>query len=557
MRLARTYEEVRGRDLAGFLGFLRDQEALGAAQLEAVSEEEGCGRRAAADDPRREGARVQGRRRRRRRSRARRARPGRTRSSRSPTAGSGSRSSIPSRASAKAVFGYERGARVPGARPARAERLRLYYVAMTRAIDRLLVSGRARREPRHADRLGAVEARLRGGAASGRRAVRAPARRRLVPRPRRPPGRAGRRAGAAAEDAGGAGQLSLFAELPVDAARCAAGALPELEPRAAAAAAPRAAALVLGARALRALLVPLLRRAGRRPARAARRRRPRTAGLAATEIGDAVHRLLEQIDLARRRGCPTSRSFASWYPAVTDEELERIAAFAAAVLRLRARAARRRARRRAARAAVRVRARRRAAARPARRPPPRRRAGAGRRLQDERRSATARRRRSSSRTTRSSGSSTRSPASAPATRRSRSSTCSSSGPTRSCRRRSRAADLPALEAELSAAIDRIDAGEFVPTPGEFTCSGCPALDLVCAGPRGRSGSPAGGRRPGAGSRCGRAASPRWRAATSTRRGSGSARSARGSGPVIERLAVEHADAGSRSRSGARSSCSSR
>src|SRR4029079_17398634 len=41
MRLARTYEDVRGRDLEGFLGFIRDQEALGAAQLEAVSEEEG------------------------------------------------------------------------------------------------------------------------------------------------------------------------------------------------------------------------------------------------------------------------------------------------------------------------------------------------------------------------------------------------------------------------------------------------------------------------------------------------------------------------------------
>jgi CRISPR/Cas system-associated exonuclease Cas4 (RecB family) len=43
--------------------------------------------------------------------------------------------------------------------------------------------------------------------------------------------------------------------------------------------------------------------------------------------------------------------------------------------------------------------------------------------------------------------------------------------------------LPQLEAELSAAIDRINAGEFRPTPSEFTCSGCPALDLVCAGPR--------------------------------------------------------------------------
>jgi hypothetical protein len=44
-------------------------------------------------------------------------------------------------------------------------------------------------------------------------------------------------------------------------------------------------------------------------------------------------------------------------------------------------------------------------------------------------------------------------------------------------------ELPALEEELSAAIAQINAGEFVPTPSEFTCSGCPALDLVCAGPR--------------------------------------------------------------------------
>jgi ATP-dependent exoDNAse (exonuclease V) beta subunit len=44
-------------------------------------------------------------------------------------------------------------------------------------------------------------------------------------------------------------------------------------------------------------------------------------------------------------------------------------------------------------------------------------------------------------------------------------------------------ELPVLEEELSAAIRRIDAGEFVPTPSDFTCSGCPALDLVCAGPR--------------------------------------------------------------------------
>ena len=46
-----------------------------------------------------------------------------------------------------------------------------------------------------------------------------------------------------------------------------------------------------------------------------------------------------------------------------------------------------------------------------------------------------------------------------------------------------AADVPALEAELSASIARIRAGEYRPTPSAFACSGCPALDVVCAGPR--------------------------------------------------------------------------
>jgi ATP-dependent helicase/nuclease subunit A len=45
------------------------------------------------------------------------------------------------------------------------------------------------------------------------------------------------------------------------------------------------------------------------------------------------------------------------------------------------------------------------------------------------------------------------------------------------------ADVPELEAELSAAIARIQGGEFPPTPSDFACAGCPALDLVCAGPR--------------------------------------------------------------------------
>ena len=44
-------------------------------------------------------------------------------------------------------------------------------------------------------------------------------------------------------------------------------------------------------------------------------------------------------------------------------------------------------------------------------------------------------------------------------------------------------DVSALEAELSEAIGRIQANEFRPTPDEFVCADCPALDLVCAGPK--------------------------------------------------------------------------
>jgi ATP-dependent exoDNAse (exonuclease V) beta subunit len=45
------------------------------------------------------------------------------------------------------------------------------------------------------------------------------------------------------------------------------------------------------------------------------------------------------------------------------------------------------------------------------------------------------------------------------------------------------AEVEELESELSAAIEAIRNGEFRPTPSEFACNGCPALDVVCAGPR--------------------------------------------------------------------------
>src|SRR5207247_10079909 len=40
-RLARSYEELRGPDVEGFVRFVRDQQAVGARELEAVAEEEG------------------------------------------------------------------------------------------------------------------------------------------------------------------------------------------------------------------------------------------------------------------------------------------------------------------------------------------------------------------------------------------------------------------------------------------------------------------------------------------------------------------------------------
>ena len=143
-RLARSYEELRGPDIEGFVRFVA--RAGGGRREGARGGRGGGGRRrgAAADDPRREGARVQGRRRRRRGPRHG-ARPTPTRSSRSPTGASASASPIRRRARAGARSTTRRCAR-SGARRSEAERLRLYYVAMTRAIDRLIVSGAIDRE---------------------------------------------------------------------------------------------------------------------------------------------------------------------------------------------------------------------------------------------------------------------------------------------------------------------------------------------------------------------------------------------------------------------------
>ena len=373
-----------------------------------------------------------------------------------------------------------------GREAARAERLRLYYVAMTRAIDRLLVSGAHSSESRDTP-IGWVLSKLdceaelaarpsaleleRGGASFL-----------LRRRPLRPAGRPAERRGGVRR-----GGRSSRSSTSCPRARRARGcALPELEPcRRRRSTGPPA--LLLGAGALRALLLPLLRRACRRPARARASARAPDGGLprprsatpctACSRSSTCATRVLPTSGGARvvpgghPRGAPPDRGFADAYcdsrsraasHALPGARPERPFAFSHDGVLLHGRldvlhrdgAAR-----------------------------------AGPRLQDERRSASAAPRRSSRPTT-------------ALQRLVYALACFRAGADEveivyALPRGSRGGrlghfsrdELPALEAELSAAIARIDAGEFVATPGEFTCSGCPALDVVCAGPRLRGGRP--------------------------------------------------------------------
>jgi ATP-dependent exoDNAse (exonuclease V) beta subunit len=482
MRLARTYEEVRGHDLEGFLVFIRDQEALGAAQLEAVSEEEGAdavrlltihaakglefkvvvvadagrdlGGAAPADEI---VALADGR--------------------------LGFKVVHPTSGERKAVFEYDEVAGA-GREAARAERLRLYYVAMTRAIDRLLVSG-ALGEGRDTP-IGWVLAKLdcetelagdedlleleRGGASFLVR------RDRFHPEPAAEP----------ELPAEPGTQLSLFDELPV-APPVRGWPLPEL--------APVPAPPLHKVRQLSYSALALFQRCSYRfyaERVAGLRERPRAGageGLAGTEIGDAVHRLLELVQLADPR-VPDVSVVREWYPRVTVEELERIEMFVSSYCDSPL------ARRVAGMAG----------ARPERpfafehdgvllhgRLDVLHRDGPRAVVVDYKTNVLGE----------------RSPAEVVESdyglqRLVYALACFRAGAEEveivyAFLERHDAvvstvfsrAELPELEAELSAAIAAIDAGEFAPTPGEFTCAGCPALDVVCAGPRLRGGRPSG------------------------------------------------------------------
>ncbi len=482
-RLARSYEELRGNDIEGFVRFVAEQEAVGARELEAVAEEEGADAVRLLTIHAAKGLEFKV---------VIVADAGRDKAP--PSADEilalsdgrfGFRVVDPVTSRRRGVFGWEE---VRDARKAEedAEKLRLYYVAMTRAVDRLIVSGAVDRE-RAADAatpMGWVLGRLqadeeleaareepveleRGGA-------------RLLVRLDR---YSVEPAAGPEHEAEEPGQLQLFAELPEAKPVAILPALAVLEQ-------PPAPPLHRVRRLSFTALAQFdscsykyyaLRVAGMKELPPARVGTDGERGLAATEIGDAVHRLLEQVDLAAP-ALPDLDQVRVWYPSVTEDELGRIRGFVGGYC--------------ASQLARRV------AALP------------GVRKEQhftfehdgvllhgfldafqlgDRRALVV------DYKTNSLAEGTPEEIVEADYRLQRlvyALACFRAGadevevvyhflerPDAAVATAFTRGQLPELEAELSEAIARIHAGDFRPTPSEFTCAGCPALDLVCAGPR--------------------------------------------------------------------------
>jgi ATP-dependent exoDNAse (exonuclease V) beta subunit len=328
-RLARSYEELRGADIEGFVRFVREQDEAGAKELEAVAEEEDADvirlltihaakglefKVVVVADAGRD-----------------RAAQGADEILALPDGRFGFRVADPATGLRKPTTAYEE-VRAASREEAEAERRRLYYVAMTRAVDRLIVAGSIDPEKASDERtpigwvLGRLEIPGFDEASDGPVELERDGARILLRLDRHRPEPAVQMP--VTEEPG---QLVLFepngdggALLPLAAPK-----LPAFEP------VPdpplhRVRTLSYSALALFescSYRYYAERVAGMRPGRAAGFV-PGQEGLAATEIGDSVHFLLEGLDLREPRvpePAEVAEAVRVRYPAATDEELERIA----------------------------------------------------------------------------------------------------------------------------------------------------------------------------------------------------------------------------------------
>jgi len=329
-RLARSYEELRGADIEGFVRFVRELDEAGAKELEAVAEEEDADvirlltihaakglefKVVVVADAGRD-----------------RAAPGADEILALPDGRFGFRVADPATGVRKPTTAYEE-VRAASREEAEAERRRLYYVAMTRAVDRLIVAGSIDPEKAADERtpigwvLGRLEIPALDDAADGPIELERDGARILL--------RLGRFEAESAveplpEPAAEPGQLALFE--PNGSGGSAVVSAPNLPPLEQVPEPPlhRVRALSYSALALFescSYRYYAERVVGMREAQASGSV-PGHEGLAATEIGDSVHFLLETLDLRDPRPPgpdELAEAVRARYPAATGEELERIA----------------------------------------------------------------------------------------------------------------------------------------------------------------------------------------------------------------------------------------